>query len=445
METMGARKWIFGGLVIVAIAIVAFTVNALRVQDEHEQSKLEAALARAESLGLPVYAEHLRNDQIPDEENAWVEIDAIREMTNGRDSQGGDWVNSRDFIDVEDPFERTLLFRRMVDDWQPALALAKIAANKPGFDAHREWEAGVAMFTPDLYLSQAVCRVLVQEAKIRFDDGDLPASLKSLRAAKSVASFYFSERVWLHSIPFFGVHRRIGEEIVRQSQLGVPERHQSALRELLVQVFETTGPKEMFAAETVTFVETIRMVNEENEIGQREFKEYREFGFGVDDEEFGTFLPPAQAVESEVMSINAACDYYESLSSDLADYKSNDEQYANMVNAPYDWVSVYGAATDGFEHGVPFGFLAMYDDWLTPYSVSPSGPFSGRAWNLLRGEAYLAAFDHVTGVTELQDSVTWNANVIPVAELVFELYEGGFSITATAPDLEPLKLKFDRP
>ena len=82
-----------------------------------------------------------------------------------------------------------------------------------------------------------------------------------------------------------------------------------------------------------------------------------------------------------------------------------------------------------------------------PFASSDAmpGPYSRHARNILKGEAYRAAFEHSTGAVVLQDGVTWPAASLPGAELAFTLEGNGFSIAATAPDLKPFTLKFDRP
>ena len=73
------------------------------------------------------------------------------------------------------------------------------------------------------------------------------------------------------------------------------------------------------------------------------------------------------------------------------------------------------------------------------------GPYGALARRAMAGELYQKAFEIATGSVSLDDGAKWQSKLIEGAEFEFLENESGFSITATAPGLDPFTRKFDLP
>ncbi|HXH60109.1 MAG TPA: hypothetical protein VNI20_01995, partial [Fimbriimonadaceae bacterium] len=69
-------------------------------------------------------------------------------------------------------------------------------------------------------------------------------------------------------------------------------------------------------------------------------------------------------------------------------------------------------------------------------------PYARLAKRELSRQIYQRAFDIVTGTLKPKDGETWPCEKIKSAEMTYSKTPQGFEIDATAPDLDPVKLKF---
>lgn len=433
---MGARRWIFGGLLVVAVVVVTVVVGFNRAAEQIEQAKLKAALDRAESLGMAVYAEQLRENPIPDKDNAFVEYSAIQNMVVAEDWGQTGKILPRHLFDFEDPVGRDLTARQMVSDWQSALELARAGARKPSFDAQREWEQGPMVLPQDFHRMDEVCRVLIEEAKILFDDGELAGSCGSLRTILAIIGHYKSEGMDLNVSMMSTQEVAVAKEIVRQAQMTTSKGHLQELGEMLADMFEPVTPKDLVRNQIVEYVEFIRLVSEDNEYGDTFREQMKEMQItNAVAEAFGTTLPADEARGFEIRAIYAACDFYESTSDAIEDYEHNEELFLDMLREPFSW------ALDG----LPLGFMRPYEVYNGLDVETAIYVYKRHARHVVFGDMYRSLFDHVTGKKTLADGESWKAPSLNLAVLTFAKSEDGFEVTIDMPGFDPRSYQFANP
>ena len=433
---MGARKWVIGGFLAAAVIIVGLGVFAFRVKDAREratvESDLSAALARAESLGVPVYADQLRGDPIPEEENAWIEILQIDEKIRGSDLESN--FNARATLKLVDSSEFRLEAGRILPYWDEVFDLAEIVANKSGYVSDRKWEMGLLILFFDYLSNKSVVRALLVKSRYQLLEGDTAASLKTHETVRRYARHLLNETSEIGLLVHTSIELLQASEIVLQAAISESVDHLVALTELLGHLFQERSPRSAFAAEIVMFVELIRSVNEQNEFGN-------ELRDGINEENVspiatlgGFSLPDHQARGFEARAIEAACDYFEALSADLGNFKQDNADFADLMNLPYSW------ALDGY----PFGHLEIYSQLVERNAEMP-GLLSHLLTRRLTGEISGEALAIVLGESVRDDGETWTSSLYSQALLEYTESDSGFSITTSAPDLNPITLKFDRP
>ena len=135
---MGARKWVVGGFLAAAVLVVALGVYAFRAKEGRERAVLESslavALARAESLGVPVHAAHLRTDSIPDEDNAWIELKEISDLFRDLLKEPADVTQ---ILMISERTEFVGAAEDALPAWQVSFGLAEAAAGKKGYQPER--------------------------------------------------------------------------------------------------------------------------------------------------------------------------------------------------------------------------------------------------------------------------------------------------------------------
>ena len=428
---MGARKWAIGGFLAAAVVVVGLGLSAYRAQEKREKATVDVALAdalaRAESLGIPVYADHLRTDPVPDEENAWVEISAIQELAS-RDEEG--WRSLRGLYPGTDQAAFMRDAPELLMQWSAVFDLIDEVVKKPSYDPGRKWEEGIGMLQSDLATFKSLVIVCTVKSRFELRSGEFAESLLSLEQARSLAQLLSEASTVIGEMVYAMCEAIVAKEIVLQAQLVESEDHRAALREILEELHRTVDVRTQFAEEVVVFVEWVRTVSDRNEYGNELRDGFSEDSLSPLAAISGLSLPDRPAREFEVRAIQAACDYYEALSPETGDYVKNDAELARLLDPPPDW------AVDGF----PYGFMEIY------FILHLSEPaYSQRAKSVMGGEVYKLAFGIVTGAVELVDGTKRSSKSLPSAEFEYLEYESGFSITVSAPDLDPFTLKFDRP
>ena len=434
---MGARKWVIGGFLAAAVLIVGLGVFAFRAKEEREQAALDAALAdalaRAESLGVPVRADHLRGDPIPDEDNAWVELNEISDLYWDSLDQGP-YIS--EIMKISDKAEWIAVAEEALPAWQTVFGLAEAVAGKQGYQPEREWESGMAMLVYDLASDKGLVRALMLRARHELYQGDLNASIDSFHTASAITNLLQHDATMMGVLVSYSMENIIAQEIVFQVGRTDSERHKSDLRGVLDTLFQPKDVVSTYQQEVVLMLEALNMVSEENVYGNKLRKEIKDGGgLSVIGKIAGMSLPAKRALKFEALGIQAACDFHKSLSPDLGDYAANDARFMKFAELPGEWV------LDGYPYGLVeiMYTLGWYDD------SSGIRPYALLARRELDGEVFRRAFEIVTGSDSLDDGVRWPSNRLATAEFEYLEYEGGFSIAMTAPDLKPRTLKFDRP
>lgn len=428
---MGARKWVIGGFLAAAVIIVGLGVYAFRAKEEREQAALEAsladALARAESLGVPVYAEHLRGDPIPDEENAWTDLREMHKATSWSD-RPQPYLSELSTIQDKDQF--LAIADAVLEFWRPFFSTAKSAAEKPSYRPERDWESGVAALMPDLATNKSLVRALVLQARFDLYEGNVEESLARFRTASKIAKHVGSEPLSIAVLVQMASESIIAKEIVLHAGHEYSSEHNVALKDILDGLFESRGIKDRIIAETVVLVESVRMSSSENEAGN----ELRNSIHPEDRPKILTFwdTSPANAQRFEVMAIEESCDYFEALSDDVGAYEDNDRLYYKLTGLPFEWI------VEGF----PMSFAILYEQLGGGTDLfETGGPFWQLARRALLGEMYQSAFEIVTGKLSPEDGASWHATILPELEISYSESEEGFELISVVTDRSPAKVK----
>lgn len=430
---MGARKWVIGGFFAAVMLVVGLWVFSNRAEEERNKTGLATALARAESLGIPVYAKQLYESPIPDEENGWVEI---KEITRVFDENSDNWTYASELSKITDRDEFLARAEIVIQQYEPIYQQVQLLMLKEKYVAGRDWEQGVAMLMPDLRSRKQTIHALCVRARYRLFNDDVAGSIDDLNAANRIAASLGSERSLITVSAWLSTQKTIASEVIRHGSHAISEDHKSQLTSVLDALFQPIDLKTMYEQEIVLFLDSMRMVSDENKNGNQFRKEIDDMdGHSLAGKLEGSSLSATAARKFEALGIEAACDFYEGLSPKIEDYVKNDELYTKFVEHPTEWVA----------QGFPYGFyeilnhLGLFDTSLT------IGPYRLMARRAMVGELYQKALEFVTGSVLLDDGVKWRSKLIDGAEFEFLMYEGGFSITVTAPDLGPTTLKFDLP
>ena len=320
--------------------------------------------------------------------------------------------------------------------WQTVLALAEAAARKKGYQPEREWESGMATLMPDLASDKGLVRALMVRARYELYQGEMNASIDSFRTASAITNLLQHDATMMGVAVNNSIENIIAQEIVFQVERTDSEQQRSELWRVLDTLYRPKDVVSTYQQEVVLMLEALRMASEENEYGNEFRKEMKEAdALSVIGKIAGMSLPAKRALKFEALGIQAACDFHESLSPNLGDYAANDARFMKLAGLPGEWV------LDGYPYGLVeiMYTLGWYDDSLG------IGPYALLARRELVGETYREAFEIVAGWKSLEDGAKWPSESLATAEFEYLEYEGGFSITMTAPDLKPRTLKFDRP
>ncbi|MCH7904314.1 MAG: hypothetical protein IH944_07070 [Armatimonadetes bacterium] len=430
---MGARKWVIGGFLAAVLLVVGLWAFSNLKEEERNKTRLATALARAESLGVPIYTKQLYESPILDDENAWVEINEIDRLY---DENSDNWPSASEFSRISDRDEFLAGAAVAIQQFEPIYQQVQLLMLKEKYVVGRDWERGVAMLMSDLGSSKQAVTALCVRARYRLFNDDVAGSIDDLNSANRISALLGSERSLTTVIAWLGTQKTIASEVIRHGSHAISEDHKSQLESVLDALFQPIDLKTLYEQEIVLFLDSMRMVSDENKNGNQ-------FRKNIDDIDMhslagkieGSSLSASAARKFEILGIQAACDFYEKLSSRVEDYVKNDEQYTKFVEHPTDWVA----------QGFPYGFYEIMDH-LGLFDASLTiGPYRLIARRAMVGELYQKAFEIATGSVSLDDGAKWQSKLIDGAEFEFLMYEGGFSITVTAPDLDPVTLKFDQP
>ena len=427
---MRARKWIFGGLLIVAVGIIAITVITLRTNDKREQSKLDDAIARAESLGIPVYASQLQQDPIPDEENAWIVMIEIGRLFDEHEDYYSYYSDVSRIYNREEFLESA---ESAIKLWEPVYQQIEQLKTKDKYVPNRDWDRGMALLMPSLFSSKYVVDALRVRARYKLFNDDIAGSVEDLNTAQQFTRLMRTESHLHGAAIWMRLENVLATELVFHARSSSSQEHSSQLKSVLSSLFQPVDARAVYKQETALFLNALRMVSDDDEDGNEIRKEIDDMdGHSIAGKLAGSSLTPRKALKFEAMGIEAACDYYESLSPDVRDYLANDASYAHFVELPTGWE----------EEGFPYGFIEIMKALDVIGSSMDDRPYGKLARHALEGEQYQKAFAIATGSVTLTDGAKWYSRLIVDAEFEYLEYEGGFSITATAPDIDPRTHKF---
>ena len=423
--------WKIAIFAIVALILLAALLLIRQYRRDYSKAQVAEARARADSLGMLVYAEQLQKHAVSDERNAWVDLDELRKLYDTAGTSSGDWKNVPEIMSIRDKGQFLSHARAALGRWEPMLALARKAAKKQGYFPNVNWEDGAALLRPDFATCKAVIRALLMESRTKQLEGDVEAAVQPLEVAAQIARLLLADRTVLGVLVCAAIEVLVAKEVVAQAALAESTKHREALSEVLGYLYRPVQVEEAFAFETVLFVESVRMVSIENEAGNRLRSsirpEDRPLISRMD-------LPPHLARLFEARALQEAGDYYAGLNDDLSAYAHNDALLHRLTGSTANWTA------DGF----PIGFAKLLEQLGGGGFVQSGGAYWRLALRSLSKQATRLAFEMATGNIAPSDGQSWIGVEVNGSELTYASKNGGFEIEISAPDVESSTLSFER-
>lgn len=421
-------------IVVIASACIGLAVGVAwcgrSAEDRESSQMLTKAVARATALGVPVYAEDIRKVSIPDNENAWIELNQISDRLRSSEKSRLDTSTGlTELLSMTDDIEFLKSAPPTMNEWESFLELSEQAAKKSKYKSEHEWERGLAMLQRDVGSHKDLIRAFLVQSRSRLLDGNQPLAISSLDTAIKINRFLDDEQTMLGYLVCNASDALIAREIINQARDTNSAAYRSSLKQLVSGLFPAIDIKYVMNGETLLFIEWVRHVNEESQIGNKLRIEINS-GYSSDlARAKGFSLPADKAREFEALAIEAVCDFYEKLSPSVVDYRKNDAILKKLFESEIEWL-LSGYSYGWYEIGHMLG--------MGEYTV-----FRDCAQRAVGAEAYLWAFEISCGLSSPKRGEKRMSKIIMGAYLIYDSIKSEFSVSIFVDTGESSRIKFE--
>ncbi|HXH60947.1 MAG TPA: hypothetical protein VNI20_06275, partial [Fimbriimonadaceae bacterium] len=314
--------WILVAIGAAVIGALVLGATAFLHKENQTVTALHQAQARAKKLGIPVYASQLHALQIPDEDNAWVDLDKVSKLKASGKFSDSEFAAFPKLLDIQDRQEFVESASKAVAKWEPALELVRSASKKSGYYPKLEWENGAALLRPELATDKGLLKDLLIESRLFFFKGQHDKAIDTLKTATRLVGLMRKDHTELGFMVSVSEENYIADDVIGQAQSTHDAKAISDLRSILDTLYPSIPVRKALEFEPVLFVESVRMSSSDSKAGN-------ELRASIKPEDrplipTASSTSPSKALEFEAKAINAACAYYDGLVDDISAYQEND-------------------------------------------------------------------------------------------------------------------------